>query len=210
MVKLCRVWRAPAALAATVGLVTCLAMAGCSEDEERKPNRFDAPHDSVRITESVDEWLAWIEQKAKAADPAGLGYTECASVEELPGAHVCGSSTRLAMNDALIRASLFAEGDFGAKRGAVVSREAPAYRQGIALAAGHDLRAEQLVAFWEAANRACEEKARSIASRRVRGSCSKDISSRGPGRDAPLSSSLSPPTARAGSCLTRSCTRSTS
>lgn len=112
----------------------------------------------MRLTESLDEWLASIERKAKATDPAGLGYTECASVEELPGAHVCGSSTTLAMNDALMRASLFAEGNFGAKRGSVVSREDPAYRQGIAYAAGHDLRAEHLVAFWEAAKHACEEK----------------------------------------------------
>lgn len=137
-----------------LGLVLSLFVgattAGCASEE--------TPLRSVHVIGGLDEWSAEITARGASESFAATGYTECVAVAELEGALLCGSSSLIAMNRALIRASLYAEGNFGATRGSVVSTEDPAYRRGLIDARGHDVRSEHLAGFWEDAKRACEQK----------------------------------------------------
>jgi hypothetical protein len=133
--------------------------AGCSAAEDASgPHAIGtsgqlAVRPSIRVSGGIADWLASVDA-AGARSP----YAECAPVAELEGAHACVWSSAVAMNQALIRASLYAEGNFGARRGEIASLDDAAYSQGIRVAGGHDLRREQLGPFWETLGRACAEK----------------------------------------------------
>lgn len=130
-----------------------------SDDEPAAPSAISRTlgvREPVRLGDQAEAWVAAIARAGAESDRVRAGgYVECAPVAELEGAHACGSSTREAMNEGLVRASLFAEGNFGAVRGVLLALDDDATRDGMALADGHDLRGEALAAFWSAATDAC-------------------------------------------------------
>lgn len=107
----------------------------------------------VRLEGELDTWMADVARRG-----ARQTTIECAEAAELEGAHLCASSSLSTMNRAFLRASIYAEGNYGARRGEVVSVDDVAYRMGMPRAEGHDIRAEHLRAFWSAARRACNER----------------------------------------------------
>lgn len=83
------------------------------------------------------------------------GMTECREVQEIPGAHLCLSYTQEDMNMALGRASFFVEGTAGAKKEVVVAQNDYTFRSYLNEIGGHDLKRQDLLRFYEAAQKAC-------------------------------------------------------
>lgn len=111
--------------------------------------------------------LAWSIRVAQADGGPGA-YMECGELAQLPGAWACMSRGRVGMNRAFLRASIFAEGLIGVEQGTVVSTLSSDYAELETRAAGHDLRSEDLLAFWSAAGAACRADMLSCGTREER------------------------------------------
>ncbi len=148
-------------LSFVVFVVHASGLGGCSAPSDggdvASPPEPVVPRESIQLSSELRGWTARVTNRGRDVEDSATGYTECAPIAELEGGHVCASSSSAFMNRALLRASLFAEGNFGAVRGKVASTSDPAYRYGLVDAGGHDLRSEHLGAFWTGVERACAE-----------------------------------------------------
>lgn len=111
---------------------------------------------TVQVTSEIAAWNADIRTAASAPGVNAATYTECAAVQELPDLFLCASMTQQHMNEGLTRASLFVEGLLGNAKGEIASTNGGAYRQGLRLIGGHDLKSKDLKEFWTALNAKCE------------------------------------------------------
>ena len=90
----------------------------------------------------------------KLRDPKSL--TECRDVSGLPGATLCLFSTMERMQWALLRASVFIEGQDSLPAGIVYSHKSKDLNQTTAHVSGVDLKGEDLLKFYAEVNRQCE------------------------------------------------------
>ena len=154
------------ALAALFGTSACAAPTAPDEDEGAASGASAATvgaRTAVRVTSpDLHQWMRDLWDRGMQPATAGQFLVECASVVELPGAHLCAAPSPDATNKALVRATLYTEGGMGHPRGVVPSHEGQATRVAMAVAAGHDLRSEHLQAFWRDAKRACTTKGRAF------------------------------------------------
>ncbi len=86
--------------------------------------------------------------RAEVDPTQGFGYTECIEFSDLPGVVLCGSYEQITMNYTFMRASWFAEGGAGYKKGEVARLGDLKYRQQVVLGKGHDIQSHDLAAFF--------------------------------------------------------------
>ena len=162
-----RSWSA-AAVAFLLVVQAPTVLGGCASggEAEAAPTGPVGARGGLSVERDLKGWTERVTFLGDAAPDKATGYTECAPITEVDGGHVCASSSPGFMNLALMRASLFAEGNFGGKRGAVAATSDMPYRRGLAEAGGHDLRSEHLEGFWRGAERACAEQGASYCATR--------------------------------------------
>jgi hypothetical protein len=106
----------------------------------------------IKVESEIPSWNATFEGKAKNKYN---GLTECREVQEIPSAHLCLSYKQSDMNLALARTAFFVEGTVSGVKGNIVPHNDSNLLRYLKLFGGHDLRAEDLLAFYEAAQSKC-------------------------------------------------------
>lgn len=113
--------------------------------------------DPVLVESTLTEWTSQLNAIGDATDVAPpFGITECRWVHEVQGAVLCGSYRLETMNQMLARATMYIEGMVIGYRGDVVSTDDPINNEAAVSIAGHDLRSEDLLGFYDAVAQACE------------------------------------------------------
>lgn len=84
-------------------------------------------------------------------------YTECAELAEVAGAYLCVATRPRTMVAMWFRASTFIEGNRDGEPGHILSIDSDEYNAGDEWPLGMDLRGEDLMTFWAAAEQACAD-----------------------------------------------------
>lgn len=116
--------------------------------------------DPISVTSGISAWNQSVQGKIKALKSQDMypanGYMECAEMKEIKNAYVCLSDTDENMNQAFIRASLFAEGGLDAPRGVPISHDDRRVREAIENTYGNDLKSSDLLDFYRKAQESCK------------------------------------------------------
>ncbi|MEO5969741.1 MAG: hypothetical protein ABIQ95_07410 [Bdellovibrionia bacterium] len=126
-------------------ILVCLLGTTSVHAEIRVVSKISAAH-------GIKEWSSNIGDTGTHEQP----YTECAELEELDHTFLCASYEQVDMNRAMIRASIFVEGDFGVAKGEVIKSDSPIIEAGLIRVGGHDLTSVDLMQFYTSAIKKCE------------------------------------------------------
>jgi hypothetical protein len=107
---------------------------------------------AIKVESEIPSWNVAFEKKAKNKHN---GLTECREVKEIPGTHLCLSYKQKDMNLALARTAFFVEGTANGVKGNIVPHNDPSLLRYLSLFGGHDLTAEDVLSFYEAAQSEC-------------------------------------------------------
>ncbi len=117
--------------------------------------------DRVAVTDGIATWNEALLMRYEALEAEGLpedGYLECRMIEEIERVYLCASRDSGDMNRALMRASVYVEGLDGNPRGTILDPESPVLAKIAADTAGHDLKREDLLRFYEDLQGRCEQE----------------------------------------------------
>lgn len=124
----------------------------CYADVVALPNTID-------LNEDISNWNAKLsDQIMEHPELKKTGLIECAELKNLRTVVLCASTKKTYMNKALSRASIFSEGTYGVEKGNVQSSDSPSYLNIVSAALGHDIPSNELLAFWQKLEEACQKK----------------------------------------------------
>ncbi len=118
--------------------------------------------EKIEISQKALEWVRSAEAVArdlrlKAKYPQ-IGYYECRETVEISNTILCHFNNKEEMGYALARASCFIEGSFcGHGKGTIIGFTDPGFRTALLSINGFDLKGSDLLQFYEAAKKKCEE-----------------------------------------------------
>ncbi len=118
--------------------------------------------DPVAVTDGIPGWNAeMVERYAALAAGDALpadGYLECRMIREIERVYLCASHDSGDMNRALMRASVYVEGLDGNPRGTILEPGSEALARIAANTAGHDLKRDDLLRFYDDLRGRCESE----------------------------------------------------
>ena len=149
-------------LAYALALATTIASCGArpsQSDSHTKSTTIAAA--SISVQEDIRKWNQSISMQvdSKGIHTKEVSFVECAAVREVAQTFLCAHYDGTLMNKALARADIFIEGYSAVKTGTLVSRDSKTYSDAVRELAGYDLKSHDLLAYWDAVQKACKSDA---------------------------------------------------
>jgi hypothetical protein len=116
--------------------------------------------DPLPLTGGLQRWekeFSLTYKLKKRSNPKISNYAECRTSQELPSLVLCFFDTKINMNRALVRASLFSEGSSDIVPNQVLALSDTRFKKYATMISGHDLRGKTISDFISAASVSCKQ-----------------------------------------------------